>query len=321
VSRPTPPRLVAGLLLANALVLACLAGPMLLPRPAGTDPARTALVPPGATITILEMVDETVLASTQVTTEGDTFVVHDRVLGPTEVERERVRAVSRHRFLLGSDRFGRDVLLQLLEGGRLSLMIATFSLCVALLLGTLVGLMAATAGRVVDSLLMRMVDALLAFPLLILLILVVALFRPSPGLLVVVLGLTSWMGLARLVRGQVLSLRSRPFVLAARASGTRWHRIWRLHLLPHMTGPISQDAALRMGDLIIAEATLSYLGLGVPASTPTWGSMVSEGQKVMVDGWWLITFPGMAIALLVIALALIGDGLQETLADPEGAGG
>jgi peptide/nickel transport system permease protein len=161
--------------------------------------------------------------------------------------------------------------------------------------------------------LMRFVDAVLAFPVLFLLILVAALVRPGPLLLVAVLGLTSWMGLARLVRGQVLSLRTRTFVLAARAAGCRTSRIWRTHYLPNLAGPLSQDTALRLGDLVLAEATLSYLGLGIPPSTPSWGAMVAQGHRVMVDGWWLATFPGIAIALLVIALALIGDGIQEQL--------
>jgi peptide/nickel transport system permease protein len=178
-------------------------------------------------------------------------------------------------------------------------------------LGGLVGVTAATSGRLVDALLMRTVDALLAFPVLFLMILASALVRPGPGLLVALLGLTSWMGLARLVRGQVLSLRTRPFILAARTSGTGPYRIAALHYAPNLVGPVSQDTALRLGDLVIAEATLSYLGLGVPPSLPTWGSMVAEGHRVMLDGWWLAVVPGIAIAWLVISLALIGDGLQR----------
>jgi peptide/nickel transport system permease protein len=144
-----------------------------------------------------------------------------------------------------------------------------------------------------------------------LLILAAAVFRPGPLVLIAVLGLSSWMGLARLVRGQVLSLRSRTFVVAARAAGCTPGRIWRTHYLPHLIGPVSQDTALRLGDLVLAEATLSYLGLGIPPDVPTWGSMVAQGHRVMVEGWWLATFPGLAIATLVISLALVGDGLQE----------
>jgi peptide/nickel transport system permease protein len=119
------------------------------------------------------------------------------------------------------------------------------------------------------------------------------------------------MGLARLVRGQVLSLRNRSFIQAARVAGTPGYRIWTLHYLPNLRGPLAQDTALRMGDLVLAEATLSFLGLGIPANLPSWGSMIADGQRVMLEGWWLSVFPGLAIAALVVFLALIGDGLQE----------
>jgi peptide/nickel transport system permease protein len=227
------------------------------------------------------------------------------------IPRERVAETRQFRYWLGSDRFGRDVLRQILLGGRVSLAVAALSVLVALIVGASIGMAAASAGGVADTILMRSVDALLAFPVLFLMILAATLIRPGPALLVALLGLTSWMGLARLVRGQVLSLRTRPFILAARASGSPPHRIAAMHYAPNLVGPVAQDTALRMGDLIIAEATLSYLGLGVPPTIPTWGSMVSEGSRVMLDGWWLAAFPGMAIVTLVICMALIGDGLQQ----------
>ncbi len=203
------------------------------------------------------------------------------------------------------------MLVRLLAGGRLSLLVAALGVAVALVIGLGVGLAAATGGRVTDAVLMRTVDALLAFPLLLLLILLAALFRPGPVMLVIVLGLSSWMGLARLVRGQVLSLRTRPFIQAARVAGTREHRIWALHYLPNLKGPVAQDTALRMGNLVLAEATLSFLGFGLPATLPSWGAMVADGQRVMLDGWWLSLFPGLAITALVVSLALIGDGMQR----------
>jgi len=201
----------------------------------------------------------------------------------------------------------------LLAGGRLSLSIAALAALVALLVGTTVGLAAATGGPVVDAALMRLVDVMMAFPVLFLLILVSTVFRPGPTVLLVLLGLTSWMGLSRLVRGQVVSLRRRPFSLAARAAGSTRIRTWRAHFLPHLTGPLSQDTALRLGDLVLAEATLSYLGLGVPPDLPTWGGLVAQGHRVPIAGWWIATFAGLAIASLVIAMALIGDGIQERL--------
>lgn len=301
--------LAAGLFGVGSLVLACTVGPFVMTPVPGFDPSRAALLPPGTVLRTVVLTDGTVLASPAV----EAGPSHIRVgLGPQAavVERTRVDRVVEHRLWLGSDRFGRDLLRLVLEGGRVSLLIAAFGALVALGIGTTVGLLAATGGRLVDGALMRLVDALLAFPVLFLMILAAALLRPGPSLLVLVLGLTSWMGLARLVRGQVLSLKERPFLLAARVAGTRWHRTWRLHYLPNLSGTLAQDTALRLGDLVIAEATLSYLGLGVPPSAPTWGALVAEGHVVLPAGWWLSVVPGLAIAALVISLAVVGDALQ-----------
>jgi peptide/nickel transport system permease protein len=261
------------------------------------------------------MADGRILVAPKVSENHDTLLVHG-LRQDREIDRDEVVHMQKVRFLLGSDRFGGDVLHDLLVGGRISLAIAALAALTALLVGTVIGLVSATGGPVVDMVLMRLVDALLAFPVLFLMILIAALFRPGPFALIAILGLVSWMGLSRLIRGQVMSLRSRPFILAARAAGCTQMRIWRTHYLPHLVGPVSQDTALRLGALVLAEATLSYLGLGVPPDVPTWGAMVAQGHRVMVNGWWLATFPGLAIAALVISLALVGDGLQERLDDP-----
>jgi len=158
---------------------------------------------------------------------------------------------------------------------------------------------------------MRLADVLLAFPALFLLLLVAATLRPSLAALVLVLGGLSWMGVARLVRGQVLSLKEREFVLAARGIGASPLRIAVTHLLPNTLTPLSQDAALRLGDLILAEASLSFLGFGVAPPWPSWGGMVAEGGEVLGTAWWLILAPGVAITLVVIAAALVADGLGE----------
>ena len=280
-----PPRLLWGLAALVVLGVACLVGGSMASPLGDGDPVHAALLPPGTRVMVLDLADGRTLTSPEVELDNGEYRVHDR--------------------------FGRDVLPRFLRGGRISLAIATLGALVALFVGLGVGLAAATGGRVVDSVLMRMVDAILAFPLLLLLILVSALFRPSPAMLVVVLGFTSWMGLARLVRGQVLSLRTRSFIQAARVAGTREHRIWSLHYLPNMKAPLAQDTALRMGILVLAEATLSFLGLGIPPGLPSWGAMIADGQRVMLDGWWLSLFPGLAITALVISLALIGDGIQQ----------
>lgn len=302
--------LAAGLLAMTALVIGCCFGPFVLPATGDGDPVHAALLPPFTVVTVLELADGRILMSPEATRNNHAVILRERNAS-SEIPASMVSTERRVRLWLGSDRFGRDVLVRLLVGGRLSLLIASLGVVVALVVGLAVGLAAATGGRVVDAVLMRIVDALLAFPLLLLLILISALFRPGPVVLVAVLGLSSWMGLARLVRGQVLSLRSRDFIKAARVAGTPELRTWILHYLPNLKAPVVQDAALQMGNLVLAEATLSFLGLGIPADLPSWGLMVAEGQRVMLEGWWLAFFPGLAIAVLVISLALIGDGLQQ----------
>jgi peptide/nickel transport system permease protein len=305
-------RLAGGVIGLGLLVVICMLGPLVLPAPPAVDPAHAALLPPGTAVTEIVVDDGRTLVSPSVEIEENSVVVK----GPRRtatIPRDRVTSIRKTHFWLGSDRFGRDVLTELMVGGRISISIAASAVLIALLIGTTVGLTAATGGPLVDAVLMRLVDALMAFPVLFLLILLATLFRPGPAVLITVLGMTSWMGLARLVRGQVLTLRGRTFVLAARAAGSRPMRTWRTHFLPNLAGPLSQDTALRLGDLVLAEATLSYLGLGIPPDIPTWGAMVAEGHRVMIDGWWLATLPGLAIALLVISLALIGDGIQRRL--------
>lgn len=296
------------------LVAGCVVGPLVLHSPP-PDPVLGALQPPLAAVTALELDDGTVVVAPSVEETPDGLIAsgagRQRLVDPA-----RVTATARHRLWLGSDRFGRDVLRELLVGGRISLAVAALGLVLAVVIGGTIGIAAATGGRIVDAVLMRTVDAFLAFPLLFLMILAAAVLRPDPLLLVVLLGCTSWMGVARLVRGQVLSLRSRTFIAAARVSGSSPHRIALWHYVPNLVGPVSQDTALRMGDLVLAEATLSYLGLGVPPSVPTWGSMVAQGHRALPDGWWLAVFPGAAIALVVIGLALIGDSLQRAV-EPE----
>lgn len=219
--------------------------------------------------------------------------------------------------LLGTDHFARDVLSRLLYGARISLMIGVGAVMVSALVGIFIGSLAGFLGGKVDAALMRFVDMILAFPRLVLLIVLVALFEPSLGLIVLVIGLTQWPNVARLVRGEVLSLRQRDFVTAARVLGIPESRILIRHILPNALPPVFVIAALGVGRAILLEAGLSYLGIGIQPPAASWGSMIADGRNYLLDAWWLSTFPGLAIVAVVIGFNLLGDGLRDRM-DPNG---
>ncbi len=299
--------LALGIILGMAI--ACWLGPLILDPWPRSDPEYGALLPPGARVLhlVLDSGEEITTGLWSAAPGGIRVGRSGPVFADGQIRSREIR-----RSMLGTDRFGRDLFRLMLRGGRISISIALSASLLALLIGLGVGLGAATGARIFDSILMRGVDAMLAFPSLLLLILAASLFNPGPFSLVMLLGLTSWMGLSRLVRGQALSLKSREYILSARLSGTPWYRMLAWHYLPALRGPVAQDTALRVGDLVLAEATLSYLGLGLPATMPTWGRLVEEGHRVLSQAWWLSVFPGVAIALLVIAFAMLGDALQES---------
>lgn len=223
------------------------------------------------------------------------------------------------RFLAGADSQGRDVLARVLHGARLSLLVGVVSQAVSVGLGVGLGLVAGWYGRWVDALVMRLADITLAFPTLLLLIAVSAAVRPSLVVVFVLIGIVGWAGMARLVRGQVLVLRQSEYVQAARALGAGGPRIMLRHLLPNVLGPVSVAATLGIAGAIMAEAALSFVGLGAQPPTPSWGAMVADGRDLLRVAPWVSVAPGLAIAVAVLGFNLVGEALREVL-DPKGRG-
>lgn len=219
----------------------------------------------------------------------------------------------------GVDQVGRDILSRVIYGARIALLVGLSATGLSLLVGVAVGATAGYFGRTVDTVLMRFVDALMAFPVLVLLIAAAAAIGPGLSNLIVIIGLTTWAQYARVVRAEVLRLREQEFVAAARAVGATSTRIIVRHLLPNMLGPIIVLASLSVASVILLESALSFLGLGVQPPTPSWGSMLSDGRTYILPYPGIAIFPGLAITVVVLAFNLLGDGLRDAI-DPRAGG-
>lgn len=224
-------------------------------------------------------------------------------------------AAGSQRFWLGTDQFGRDILSRVIYGARISVLVATMAVVVAVSLGLLICTVAGYTGGWTETILMRLTDLMLAFPVLFLILLVVGVVGPSLIVLMVVLGLTGWMGVARLVRGQVLSIREQTFIQKARAFGLPRRRIIWVHLVPNVLTTVLVATTLRIGSTILVEASLSFLGLGVQPPTASWGNMIAEGRQNITMAWWVSTCPGIFLTTTVVAFNFLGDALRDAL-DP-----
>jgi peptide/nickel transport system permease protein len=216
---------------------------------------------------------------------------------------------------LGTDDLGREVLVRMLYGARISLLVGFVAVGISTLIGILCGALAGYYGGWVDAVVMRFVDIMLCFPTFFLILAVIAFLDPSIWNIMIVIGLTSWMGVARLVRAEFLSLRQRDFVLAAQVLGASDARLIFRHILPNALSPVLVSATLGVAGAILTESALSFLGIGVQPPTPSWGNMLIIGKQTLGSAWWLSVFPGVAILITVLGYNLLGEGIRDAL-DP-----
>lgn len=244
------------------------------------------------------------------------LVIQSPIVQP-DIEARATPPSTQH--LLGTDLLNRDILSRVVWGGRTSLTVAILSVLLSVTLGAMVGLVAGYLGGWLDALLMRLVDGALSIPRLFILLLLLAL-QHSIGLtmFILVLGTTGWFGVSRIVRGEALRLRHETYVQAAEALGAGSSRVILRHLFPNAMGPLLVAATLGMGDVILLEAGLSFLGLGIMPPTPSWGGMIHESRDIMFTGWWASLFPLLAIVITVLAVNLVGETLRDVL-DPKNA--
>ena len=213
--------------------------------------------------------------------------------------------------LLGTDQIGRDIFSRMLYGGRVSLMVAGVSIVSGTIIGTILGLISGFKGGLIDAIIMRLVDMWIALPFIMVALVLAIVLGQSYGVMFLLLTLVAWVSFVRPIRGEVLSLREREYIQYAISSGASQSRLMLRHILPNISSTVLVIATMKAGSLVLAESILSFLGVGIPAPTPTWGSLVSDGRGYLEEAWWISTMPGLSILFLVMSLNFLGDWLRD----------
>ncbi len=242
-----------------------------------------------------------------------TFAPYLSPYDPFEINVDEILLSPSSKHPLGTDLLGRDVLSRMIYASRISLEVSLVAVGISLLIGTFLGSLAGYFGGIIDQIISRFIDIMLCFPTIFLILAVIAYLEPSILTIMIVIGATSWMGVARLVRAEILSLKERDFILIAKVYGAGTFRIIFKHLLPNTLPPILVSASLGLGQAILIESALSFLGIGVQPPIPSWGNILIEGKETLEVAWWLSIFPGLAILITVLAFTLLGETLQEIL--------
>ena len=232
---------------------------------------------------------------------------------PGQIDIENILTAPSCSHIFGTDSLGRDLFSRMVYGARISLMVGFIAVGIASLIGIVLGAIAGYYGKWADTVIMRFIDIMLCFPTFFLILAVIALLEPSIINIMVIIGATSWMGMARLMRAEILSLKERDFIYAERAIGASDLRIIARHLIPNAIAPVLVSITLGIAGAILVESSLSFLGIGVQPPTPSWGNILSEGKAVMGAGWWMMVFPGLAIFITVLGYNLLGEGIREKL--------
>jgi peptide/nickel transport system permease protein len=234
---------------------------------------------------------------------------------PGRIDVDNILSPPSAKHLLGTDDLGRDVFSRMVYGAGISLKVGFVAVGIAVFIGIILGAISGYYGGLIDVIVMRLVDIMLCFPSFFLILSVIAFLEPSIFNIMAVIGLTSWMGITRLVRAEFLSLKERDFVLAERAIGAGAPRIIFMHILPNALAPVLVSATLGIASAVLTESALSFLGIGVQPPTPSWGNMLTQGKEVLGVAWWMSVFPGIAILLTVLGYNLLGEGIRDAI-DP-----